>query len=153
ASGRHHGLVREYDLAYLAILVGAAGPAEQDTVALAVAKFLRRDETALPQPPTVVPCLRFRILEAACRGAVEIDRQALADQEFIEACAFAFDGASAEMPLSVGVIDSAVLAANLAAGDQAHQLIAGVNPARPCVGVIVDADLVDRGRIDAVEPV
>jgi hypothetical protein len=46
-----------------------------------------------------------------------------------------------------------ILAPNLAAANQADQLITGIDPARPCVGVVIDADLVDWGRIDAIEPV
>ena len=46
-----------------------------------------------------------------------------------------------------------ILAAHLAAADQAGQLIARLDAAGPGVGMLVDADLVERRRVDAVEPV
>ena len=49
--------------------------------------------------------------------------------------------------------DAEILAAHLAAADQAGEMIAGLNAARPWVGVIVDAHLVHFRRVDTVEPV
>lgn len=46
-----------------------------------------------------------------------------------------------------------ILAAYLAAADQTRQLIAGFDAAGPCVGMLVDAHLVQLRRVDAVEPV
>jgi hypothetical protein len=57
------------------------------------------------------------------------------------------------MPLLVDGIRTEIFAPNLTAVNQAAQLIARVNTASPCIGVIVDADLVKRRRVDAVKPI
>ena len=82
-----------------------------------------------------------------------MQRKTLADQQLVQADGFTVDGADAEMPLLVGGIGAEILAAHLAVVDQLGQLIADLDAAGPGVGVLVDADLVERGRIDAVKPV
>src|SRR5260370_308861 len=56
------------------------------------------------------------------------------------------------MPVLVGT-QAQIVAPHLAVADQLGQLIAGFSAASPGVGVLVDADLVQLRRIDAVEPV
>ena len=57
------------------------------------------------------------------------------------------------MPLLGGGVIAQIFTMDLAAPDQANQLIARFDAACPAVGVIIDADLVKCRRVDAVEPV
>src|SRR5579863_9575673 len=153
AARRHRGLVGEDHLAYFAILVGATCTAKESTVLLSTAKLLWRDKAALPKPAAVVSCVGLVVLESASRGGFETDRKPLPDEKLVQTGGFTFDHATADMPLLVGGIGAQILATHLAAANQADQLVARVNPASPGVGVVVDANLVQRRRIDAVEPI
>ena len=77
----------------------------------------------------------------------------MANERLVQADGFAFNGADADMPFPVADIDTQILAMDRVPTDQAGQLIACCNAASPCIGVFVDAYLVDLRRIDAVEPV
>ena len=57
------------------------------------------------------------------------------------------------MPLLVSGVNAEIIASDLAAVDQFCQLIARLDAAGPAVGVLVDAKLIEGGRIDPVEPV
>jgi len=57
------------------------------------------------------------------------------------------------MPFPGGRIRAQILATDRAAADQLGQLIARFDAACPRVRMLVDARLVKRRRIDAVEPV
>src|SRR5258708_8722513 len=46
-----------------------------------------------------------------------------------------------------------ILAAHLTTVDQTRKLIAGVDPASPCVGMLVDTHLVQPRRVDTVQAV
>ena len=71
-------------------------------------------------------------------------RKTVADQQLAEACRFALDLADAEVPLLVGGIGAEIVAANLLAAGQFCQLIARLDATGPHVGVLVDAELVER---------
>ena len=77
----------------------------------------------------------------------------MTDQQLAEAGGLAFDLADAETPLLVSGVDAEIIAAHGAAADQFGQLIARLDAAGPAVGMFVDAELIEGGRIDAVEPV
>src|ERR1700730_1447746 len=57
------------------------------------------------------------------------------------------------MPLFVGGIGAQILTMDLAAANQACELIARLDAAGPGVGVLIDAHLVECWRIHPVEPV
>ena len=57
------------------------------------------------------------------------------------------------MALAEVLFGADIIAAHGALAHQLRQLVAGFDAAGPGIGVVVDADLVQLGRIDAVEPV
>ena len=114
---------------------------------------LRRDEAAFPQAPAIFPGAGFVGLETSGGGGFDIQGKTLADQQLAQAGRLALDLADAEMPFLVGGVDAEIVAAHLAAADQLGQLIARLDAAGPAVGVLVDAELIEGGGIDAVEPV
>ena len=79
------------------------------------------------------------------------DRKTVANHELVQAGGFTLDGADAEAPLLEGGIGAEIVAAHLLAADQLCQLIARGGAAGQGVGVLVDAHLVEGGRLDAVE--
>ena len=83
----------------------------------------------------------------------EFKAKPCANQRLVQTDGFALDGADADMPFAEAGIGAQILATDLAAADQAGQLIARRNAAGPGIGVFVDADLVELRRINAVEPV
>ncbi|OIQ66752.1 hypothetical protein GALL_516770 [mine drainage metagenome] len=153
ATRRHRGIFGEQNLAYLGFLVGPACPAQQGAVFSSTAKFLRRYEATLPEPSAVCPGIGFIRSELASCGGFGIQGKALADKELVQAGGFTLDRANAGMPPFVGGIRTEFLATDLVAPDQAGEMVARVNTACPWVGVVVDANLVKRRCVDAVEPI
>ena len=153
AGRRHREILREKCLADLPVAIGPACTAAQGAVFLAEAEVVRRDKAAFPETELSIPGARFVVQEAAfCRG-LEIHRKALLDKLLVQAHRLAFDRAKADVPFAEILVGSEIIAVNRASADQPGELIARIDPAAPGVGVIVDAHLVELGRIDAVEPV
>ena len=153
AARRHHEVVGEQGLADFAVAVGAACAAEQGAVLFPGAELVRRDEAAFPQSLAILLGAGLVGLEAAAGGGFDIEAESAADDHLAQARRLAFDLAGAEAPLLVGGIHAEIVAAHLLAAGQLRQLIARLDAAGPDVGVLVDAELVERRRVDAVEPV
>ena len=118
-----------------------------------MAKFGGRYETAFPKPRKRGFGGGLVRLEAALGGRLEIERKTFAHQHLIEARGFAVERANADAPFAGRWVGAEVPAANLAPGRQSGQPVAGFHAAGPGIGMIVDADLVELRRIDAVKPV
>ena len=104
------------------------------------------------RPSRFVLCAGLVFLVPASGVGFEIQRKPLADNELVQRGLLALDGANADMPAPVRG-QPEILAADRAAADQFDQLVARFDAAGPCVGVLVDAHLVELRRIDAVEPI
>ncbi|MGY3080523.1 hypothetical protein ACVWZZ_006931 [Bradyrhizobium sp. LM6.10] len=57
------------------------------------------------------------------------------------------------MPLAEALFGADIVATHGSLADQLRELVAGLDAAGPGIGVIVDADLIQLGRVDAVEAV
>jgi hypothetical protein len=77
----------------------------------------------------------------------------LSGELLVQARASSLDSADADMTLLGNFVDAEIIAMHGAAVDQLCQLVARVDAAAPGIGVVVDAGLVEFGRVDAVEPV
>src|ERR1700722_8628342 len=105
AATRGHGrFEREENFADFAILVGAAGAAEQGAILMSSAEFLRGDKATHPQTPAIVPGGGFVLAELCRRGRGQIHGEASPDQELAQAHGFALSGANAEVPFFVGLV-------------------------------------------------
>src|ERR1700733_11909835 len=153
ASRRHSGMIGEQDVPYRAILVRWARSAQQGAVLSSMSEFLRRHKAALPKSPAIIFRGRFVVLESPFRREFGIQSEPLANEQLVQTDGFAFNGADADMPFPVADVGAQILAVDRTAADQAGQLIACCNAASPCIGVFVDAYLVELRRINAVEPV
>src|SRR4029079_11297550 len=152
ATGRHHEIFGEQGLADFPVTIGAARTAEQLAVFLACAELARADEAAFPKSQAFLH--GAALVDTALAGCAIIeDGESLADQGLAQTGRVAFNFARADPPFLVDRIRAKIVAADLFAIDQLAQLIACLDPAGPAIGVLVDAELIDRGRIDAVETV
>ena len=151
-AARWHGRVlRKQDLAYLAVLVGAAGATKQGTVPSPCAEILRGDKAALPQSAAIAFGVGLVLRKAALsRGS---HSEAAANQKLVQALGVIARGANANVPFIVGRVGAEILAVDVMVADQARQLLAPLGAARPAVGMIVDADLVGRRCVDPAKPI
>ena len=146
ATGRHREIFGKQHAADFAILVRRAGGAEQGAVLFPEPEFLRRHETAFPEPLAVVfggGLVRF---ELAFGGWLPADRKTLADQRLVQAGRGALGGADAEVPFAVGFVRTQIVAVNRMAADQSCQLLPRLDAAGPGIGMGVDAYL-DRKSV------
>jgi hypothetical protein len=118
-----------------------------------MAKFGRSYETAFPKSRRRVFGGGLVGFEPALGGRLEVERKTRTHQHLIETGGFAVNRANADAPFAVGWVGAQVPAANFALAYQFDQLIAGFHAARPGIGMIVDANLVELRSIDAVKPV
>src|SRR3974390_2331444 len=153
AARRHRRFVGKQHLTYFAVLVAPAGAAEQGGVLLPATEFGRRDKAALPEASAFVLRIRLVFPEAAlCRGFLA-QRKSLAYEKLAQTGGFAFDGAGPDAPFLVGRSGTEIVAAHVAAADKLGELVARIDAARPGIGMVVNADLVDCGCLDAGEPI
>ena len=114
---------------------------------------LRSNEAAFPESLAIFLGAGLVRLEAPAGGCLDIQAKSTADDHLAQARRLALDLADADAPFLVGGVRAEIVAAHLAIADEFRQLIAGLDAAGPDVGVFVDAELVIRRRVDAVEPI
>ncbi len=152
ATRRHGGALRKKHCTYLAVLVGAAGAAQQGAVLFARAEILRGDKAAFPKAAAIVFGVGLVVAKPALAGDGGIDGQPTANQKLVQARGVIARGADADVPLIVGGVRAQVFAPDVAVADQGGQLVPRLGAARPTVGMVVDADLVRRRNVNSAEP-
>ena len=108
--------------------------------------------TALPDAGRGGPGVGGRRLDVGLDRLAR-DRKAELDELLVQADLVALGRADRPVSFAKVLLGADIVAAHGASADQLGQLVAGLDAAGPGIGVVIDADLVQLGRVDAVEPV